>query len=87
MKWKRWAVTAGVLLVTSVVGYCVARTPNYDALKAQGNTLVQQIDTYRHTHGEYPRSLDDAHIKAPLTFFGYWHYDHTAGDPYLVVRR
>ena len=35
-------------------------------------------------HGEYPRSLDDPLIKAPLTFFGYWHYDHTAGDSYWL---
>jgi hypothetical protein len=84
MKWKRCAVIAGVLLISGVVGYCIARTPNYDALKTQGNALVQQIHAYHAVHGEYPRSLEDAHIKAPLTFFGYWHYDHMASNSYWL---
>lgn len=37
----------GAALLTGVIAYCVARTPNYDALKAQGDTLVQQIEAYR----------------------------------------
>jgi type II secretory pathway pseudopilin PulG len=84
MKWRRWAVIGAVLLITGVAGYWIARTPNYDALKAQGNTLVQKIDAYRADHGEYPRSLQDAHIRPPLTFFGYWHYDHMASDSYWL---
>jgi type II secretory pathway pseudopilin PulG len=84
MKWKRWAVIIGAVLLTGLVAYCVARSPNYSALKAQGNMLVQQIDAYRAAHGEYPRSLEDAHIENPLTFFGYWHYERTAGNSFWL---
>jgi hypothetical protein len=84
MTWKRWAMIIGAALLTGLIAYCVARTPNYDALKAQGDTLVQQIDAYRAAHGEYPRSLKDAHIRSPLTFFGYWHYERTAGNSFWL---
>jgi len=84
MKWKRWPPIVVPVFVMVAMGYCTARTPNYDSLKAQGNTLVQQLDAYRAAHGEYPSSLGDAHIRAPLTFFGYWHYDSTPGSPYWL---
>ncbi len=82
MKWKRWTLISGAVFLTGVIGYCVARTPNFDALKAQGNTLVQQIQAYRATHGEYPQSLEKARIKAPLTFFGRWKYTGFGADSF-----
>jgi type II secretory pathway pseudopilin PulG len=82
MKWRRWTLIVAVLLFSGVVAYCVARTPRYEALKSQGNTLVRQIESYRSAHGEYPQSLKQAHIKAPLTFFGRWQYSHFAANSF-----
>ena len=82
MKWRRCALIIAVMLCSGVVAYCVARTPRFDALKAQGDTLIQQIESYRAAHGEYPQSLGQAHIKAPRTFFGRWQYSRFAGNSF-----
>jgi type II secretory pathway pseudopilin PulG len=84
MKWRRYTLIVAVLLTSGVVAYCVARTPRFDALKAEGNTLVQQIEAYRSAHGEYPQSLEQAHIKAPFTFFGRWQYISTKRDWFML---
>ena len=78
MKWPRWILIIAAVLVTAIISYRVARTPNFESLKAQGNTLIQQIEAYRAAHGQYPDSLQQAHIKAPHTFFGRWEYRHFA---------
>jgi hypothetical protein len=85
MKWQqRWAVISGGVLVTGIVAYYIVRTPNYDALKEQGNMLVHKLDAYHSAHGEYPHSLEGAQIKAPFTFFGHWHYKREAEDSFWL---
>jgi hypothetical protein len=77
MKWRRLGrcvFFSGIVVVIAVVAYCLARTPNFDALKTQGDSVVLQIEAYRTAHGQYPQSLHEVHIKAPFTFFGRWHY-------------
>src|SRR4051812_31785644 len=84
MKWKRWTLAVGVILVAAVAAYWVARTPDYERLKLQGGSLVSEINGYRASHGDYPRSFEDAHIKSPLTCFGHWHYRQDAAQSFCL---
>jgi hypothetical protein len=65
-----------------LVGFC-ARSPDFDRLKAQGNTLVAAAEAYRSVHGVYPASLEVAGAKPPWTLFGRWRYEvHDDGRSY-----
>ena len=82
------AATLPAPLIALLLSACT-RAPDHrdiEALKLEGNGLLQQIEAYAAKHnGQYPQTLETAGIKPPKTRWGAWRYSFTEGQVFVAI--